>query len=88
MVDNPIELVLRSQQLALKMATDTLRVVRDTAVTGVTQPDELLTQVAGLRTAVTQLAGSIGRDAADGTGQLGDRGAAARDLGEEFVGLG
>jgi hypothetical protein len=59
MVDNPLELVTKSQQLALKLAADTLRTVRDTAITGVTQPDELLGQVAALGGAVTGLAGAI-----------------------------
>lgn len=60
MVDNPIDLVIKSQQLAMKVATDSLRAVRDTAVTGMTQPDELLSQVAALGSAVTGLAGAIG----------------------------
>jgi methyl-accepting chemotaxis protein len=59
MAENPLELLAKSQQAAFKLATDTLRTVRDTAVSGVTAPDELLKQVAELSTAVAGLAGSI-----------------------------
>ncbi len=72
MADNPFELMLRSQQLALKLATDTLRTFRDTAVTGVTQPDELVHQmtelagaVAGMAGAVTSLAGATAQPLQD-----------------------
>ncbi len=59
MVDNPIDLLVKTQQAALGLAADTLRLVRDTAVTGVTNPEELLSQVAALSTAVTGLASAI-----------------------------
>jgi len=59
MVDNPIELLIRSQQIALKLAGDTLRTVTNAAVTGVTQPDELVHQVGDLAGAVANMAGAI-----------------------------
>lgn len=59
MADNPIELLVKSQQAALKLATDTLRTVRDTAVTGVTQPDELVRQVGDLATAVAGMSTAV-----------------------------
>jgi hypothetical protein len=59
MVDNPIELLIRSQQIALKLAGDTLRTVTSAAVTGVTQPDELVRQVGDLAGAVANMAGAI-----------------------------
>lgn len=72
MADNPLDLLLKSQHLALKLATDTLRTVRDTAITGVTQPDELARQVgdlagavAGMATAVTGLAGATAQPLQD-----------------------
>jgi hypothetical protein len=42
MAENPIDLLIKSQQLALKLAGDTLRTVTSAAVTGVTAPDELV----------------------------------------------
>lgn len=61
---SPLELLLKSQQAAVKLAADTLRTVRSTAVTGVTAPDELARQVgdlagavASMTTAVTGIAG-------------------------------
>ena len=72
MVENPIDLLIKSQQIALKLTTDVLKGVRDTAVTGVTQPDELARQVgdlagvvAGMATAVTGLAGSTAQPLQD-----------------------
>lgn len=69
---NPLDLLIKSQHLALKIASDTLRTVRDTAITGVTQPDELARQVgdlagvvAGMATAVTGLAGSTAQPLQD-----------------------
>lgn len=69
---NPLDLLLKSQQVAVKLAADTLRTVRDTAITGVTQPDELARQVgdlagvvAGMATAVTGLAGSTAQPLQD-----------------------
>ncbi|KAA1425564.1 hypothetical protein [Nocardioides antri] len=59
MVENPIDLLVKSQQVALKLAGDTLRTVRNTAVTGVTQPDELVRQVGDLAGAVAGMAGAI-----------------------------
>ena len=59
MVDNPLELLLKSQQVAVKLATDTLRTVRDTAVTGVTQPEELVRQVGDLAGAVASMGAAI-----------------------------
>ncbi|MEZ0578792.1 hypothetical protein [Nocardioides sp. MH1] len=59
MVDNPIELLIRSQQVAVKLAADTLRTVTSAAVTGVTQPDELVRQVGDLAGAVASMAGAI-----------------------------
>ena len=59
MVENPIDLLVKSQQVALKLAGDTLRTVRNTAVTGVTQPDERVRQVGDLAGAVAGMAGAI-----------------------------
>ncbi|MCR1782542.1 hypothetical protein KVF89_08355 [Nocardioides carbamazepini] len=56
---NPLDLLIKSQQVALKLATDVLRGVRDTAVTGVTQPDELAKQVGELAGAVAGMAGAV-----------------------------
>lgn len=72
MADKPLDLLLKSQQVALKLATDALRTVRDTAVTGVTQPEELARQVgdlagavAGMANAVTGLAGATAQPLQD-----------------------
>lgn len=69
---NPLELLIKSQHAALKLTTDVLRTVRDTAVTGVTQPDELAKQVgelagavAGMATAVTGIAGATAQPLQD-----------------------
>lgn len=56
MVDNPFALVTKSQEVAVKLALETIRTVRDTAVTGVTHPDELVRQVANLAGALSGLA--------------------------------
>jgi hypothetical protein len=72
MVDNPLELLIKSQQVALKLATDTLRTVTGAAVTGVTQPEELVRQVgdlagavAGMAVAITGLAGATAQPLQD-----------------------
>lgn len=59
MVENPIDLLIKSQQAALKLASDTIRTVTSAAVTGVTQPDELVRQVSDLANAVAGMAGAI-----------------------------
>jgi hypothetical protein len=59
MVENPLELLIKSQQVALKLAGDTLRTVTNAAVTGVTQPDELVRQVGDLAGAVASMATAI-----------------------------
>ncbi|WP_436699246.1 hypothetical protein [Nocardioides sp. BYT-33-1] len=56
---NPLELLIKSQQVALRLTTDVLRGVRDTAVTGVTQPEELARQVGDLAGAVAGMAGAV-----------------------------
>ncbi|WP_408896179.1 hypothetical protein ACJ5H2_14825 [Nocardioides sp. R1-1] len=56
---NPLDLLARSQQVALKLTTDVLRGVRDTAVAGVTQPEELAKQVGELAGAVAGMAGAV-----------------------------
>lgn len=56
-VDNPIEILIKSQQAALKVASDTVKAVANVAVTGVTEPKELIGQVADLATSVAGLAG-------------------------------
>ena len=56
---NPLDLLIKSQQIALKLTTDVLKGVRDTAVTGVTQPDELARQVGDLAGAVAGMAGAV-----------------------------
>lgn len=75
MADNPInpfDLLVRSQQAALKLTTDVLRTVKDTAVTGVTHPDQLTQQVGelagavvGMTSAVTGLAGATAQPLQD-----------------------
>lgn len=55
-VENPIEILIKSQQAALKVAGDTLKAVAGAAVTGVTQPAELVGQVADLAGSVAGLA--------------------------------
>ncbi len=68
MADNPLDpfhLLNKSQQLAIKLAADTLRTVRDTAVTGVTAPEDLVRQVAGLADAVTGLAAATAQPLQD-----------------------
>ncbi|QSR27384.1 hypothetical protein CFH99_17315 [Nocardioides aromaticivorans] len=69
---NPLDLLIKSQQVALKLTTDVLRTVRDTAVDAVTQPDELAKQVgelagavAGMATAVTGIAGATAQPLQD-----------------------
>lgn len=69
---NPIELLFRSQQAALKITGDVVRTVRDTAVGAVTQPEELAAQVsqlagavAGMATAVTGIAGATAQPLQD-----------------------
>lgn len=61
---NPIELLVRSQQAALRLTTDVLRSVKDTAVAGVTHPDQvtaqLTQQVGDLAGAVAGMAGAVG----------------------------
>jgi hypothetical protein len=56
---NPLDLLIKSQQIALKLTSDALRGVRDTAVTGVTHPDELARQVGDLAGAVAGMAGAV-----------------------------
>jgi hypothetical protein len=68
MAENPIDLLLKSQQLALKLAGDTLRTVKSAAVTGVTAPDELVRQVGDLASAVAGMAAAI-TGLADATAQ-------------------
>lgn len=72
MAENPIDLLIKSQQLALKLAGDTLRTVTSAAVTGVTAPDELVRQVgdlagavAGMANAITGLAGATAQPLQD-----------------------
>ena len=55
----PLELLLKSHQAALRLASDTLRGVRDTAVTGMTRPEELAQQVGELAGAVAGMAGAV-----------------------------
>jgi|GEM_PF-6715288 len=59
MVENPIDLLIKSQQIALRLAGDTFRTVTNAAVTGVTAPDELVRQVGDLAGAVANMAGAI-----------------------------
>jgi hypothetical protein len=56
---HPLDLLIKSQQAALRLTSDVLRTVRDTAVTGVTQPDELAKQVGELAGAVAGMAGAV-----------------------------
>lgn len=65
MVDNPLELVTKSQQLAIKLAADALRTIKDTAVTTVTAPEDLVRQVADLAGAITGLAAATAQPLQD-----------------------
>ncbi|WP_148615629.1 hypothetical protein [Nocardioides rubriscoriae] len=68
MADNPLDpfhLLNRSQQLALKLAADTLRAIRDTTVTTVTAPEDLVRQVVGLADALTGLAAATAQPLQD-----------------------
>ena len=72
MAENPIDLLIKSQQMALKLASDTLRTVTGAAVTGLTAPDELVRQVgdlagavAGMANAITGLAGATAQPLQD-----------------------
>lgn len=56
---NPLDLLLKSQRMAMKLATDTLRTARDAAVTGVTAPDELARQVGELAGTVATMASAV-----------------------------
>ncbi|ALG86295.1 hypothetical protein [Gordonia phthalatica] len=56
--DDPVGLFARSQEQALRVASETLNRVRAVATAGGNAPDELLKQVAELSSAVTGLAGS------------------------------
>ena len=56
--DDPAGLFARSQEQALRVASETLNRVRAVATAGGNAPDELLKQVAELSSAVTGLAGS------------------------------
>ncbi len=55
---NPLWLFAKSQEQAVRVATDTLQKVRAMASAGVAAPDVLLQQVAELSGAVTGMAGS------------------------------
>lgn len=59
MADNPFDMLLKSQRAASQLAADTLRLAKDTAVTGVTQPTQLAAQVGELATTVAGIAGSL-----------------------------
>lgn len=59
MVDSPLDLLIKSQKIALGLATETLRLARDAAVTGVTQPDQLVKHVAELATAVASMSSAL-----------------------------
>jgi methyl-accepting chemotaxis protein len=72
MTDHPLDLLIKSQQAALKLAGEVVRTVRDTAVAGVSGPDELTRQVgelagavAGMATAVTGIAGATAQPLQD-----------------------
>lgn len=65
MPENPLDLLNKSQRLAVQLAADTLRTVRDTAITGITAPDDLVRQVAGLADAVTGLAAATAQPLQD-----------------------
>jgi hypothetical protein len=59
MAENPIDLLIKSQQMALRLAGETLRTVTTAAVSGVTAPDELVRQVGDLAGAVVGMANAI-----------------------------
>ena len=59
MAENPIDLLIKSQQMALRLAGETLRTVTNAAVSGVTAPDELVRQVGDLAGAVVGMANAI-----------------------------
>ncbi|WP_162602568.1 hypothetical protein [Nocardioides daejeonensis] len=57
-MDNAFEMLNKSQRLALKLTTDTISTIVSMGRTGLTQPEELLTQVTTLLGAVGDLAGA------------------------------
>lgn len=65
LIINPFDVLTKSQQIAVRLTSETLRTIRDTAVTGVTQPDELLKQVVGLADAITGLAAATAQPMQD-----------------------
>ncbi|MDP3891518.1 hypothetical protein [Nocardioides sp.] len=65
MVDNPIELLTRSQRAALDLASDTFTTLLKAGRAGVGHPDEVLHQVTALLGAVGDLAGSTAQPLQD-----------------------
>lgn len=57
--DSPLGVFARSQEQAIKVATDTLNKVRSMATAGVTSPELLLQQVTELSGAVTGMASGV-----------------------------
>ncbi len=61
MPDNPWDLIARSQRAAVGMLGDTVSTLVEMGRTGVTKPEEVLTQVTALASAVGDLAASTAR---------------------------
>jgi hypothetical protein len=65
MAKDPFELLTKSQAAAVRLAGDALRTIRNTAVTGVTAPDELVVQVANLASGLTGIAAATAQPLQD-----------------------
>ncbi len=65
MVDNPIELLNKSQRVALGLAGQAWNALYSATVSGLTHPDEALRQVGALVTAVGQLASATAQPLQD-----------------------
>jgi hypothetical protein len=61
MPDNPWDVITRSQRAAVGLVGDTVSALVEMGRTGVTKPEEVLTQVTALATAVGDLAASTVR---------------------------
>jgi hypothetical protein len=61
MPENPWELIARSQRAAVGLFADTMSTVVEMGKAGVTRPEDVLTQVSAMASALGDLAGSTAR---------------------------
>jgi len=61
MPENPWEMIARSQRAAVGLFAETMSTVVEMGKTGVTRPEEVLTQVSAMATAMRDLAGSTAK---------------------------